>query len=90
MIDFRLSKGFVMLSLARLTCAGYVLGLSVSLFLLLGPNRSEGQLRGTLPPIPMMPQLNNAITDSTGGFASQGIGGGAGGMGTMMGGGGGV
>ena len=75
-----------MVSLSRLSRVGYVLGLSIALAVLAWPSRSEGQLRGTLPPAPQMPRLDNQLTDSTGGFASMGIGGGAGGLGTMSGG----
>ena len=53
-----------MSTFTRLTQTGYALGLSLSLSLLLTPNRSPGQFRtNRMPPPPVMPQLNNQLTD---------------------------
>ncbi len=38
-----------MFSVAHLVRTGYVLGLSVALFLLLRPNLADGQFRGRMP-----------------------------------------
>ena len=58
-----------MSTFTRLTKAGYVLNLSLSVALLLAPSRSPGQFRNNrMPPPPVMPQLDNQLTDSTAGF----------------------
>src|SRR6516165_2379415 len=87
-----------MFSLTRLIRAGYILGLCLCLAALLRPNLSRGQFRGNLmPPPPMMPQIDNQLSDSTAGWIifgrMAGMGGGmrggmmgmGGGMGGMMG-----
>jgi hypothetical protein len=81
-------SGVVMFSFPRMAKAGYILGLSVVVCLLLWPSLSKGQFRNNhMPPPPVMPQLDNRLSDSTGGFGlglgfsggMVGIGGGIGG-----------
>jgi hypothetical protein len=99
-----LLTGVVMCSSTRIAKVGYLLGLSVAVFLLLQPATSEGQVfRGSapfpnppipgirsvpghpgMPPPPLIPALNNLVTDSTAGFLGTGMsmsGGGFGGSG---------
>ena len=83
-----------MFSAARLVKAGYVLGLSIAVFLLLWPNESNGQFRGSMPGPqlrirPALPPINGMMG---GGMMMGGMGGGMmgmGGGGMGMGGGGG-
>ena len=83
-----------MFSLTRLSKVGYLLVLAVAVCLLSRPNPSNGQFRNNqMPPPPLMPQLDNQMTDSTAGWLIFGRMAGMGGMsggGGMMGMGGGM
>ena len=58
-----------MFSFARLIRAGYVLALCLCLAALLRPNLSHGQFRNNImPPPPIMPQINNQMSDDTAGW----------------------
>ncbi|HEY7331202.1 MAG TPA: hypothetical protein VH592_26445 [Gemmataceae bacterium] len=76
-----------MLSVARLSKAGYVLGLAIALFCLLRPNMSHGQFPGGIAgnnPNLLQLQLQSAFgaipVNGLGGGGMMGMGGGVGGM----------